>query len=65
MKNGVLQPLDEYFSKEEIDDLFPFIRAGITGPDGHIYAWWWGTDLRVLWRNKDLVPTAPQTPGTI
>ena len=48
VKNGVLQPLDEYFSKEEVADLFPFIRTGITGPDGHIYAWWWNTDLRVL-----------------
>ena len=61
VKNGVLQPLDEFFTKEEIDDLFPFIREGITGTDGHIYAWWWDTDLRVLYRNKDLVPTPPQT----
>lgn len=61
VKNGVLQPLDEYFTKEEIADLFPFIRTGITGPDGKIYAWWWGTDLRVLWRNKDVVATAPAT----
>jgi multiple sugar transport system substrate-binding protein len=61
VKNGVLQPLDEYFSKEEVADLFPFIRAGITGPDGHIYAWWWGTDLRVLWRNKELVAEPPAT----
>ncbi len=30
----MLQPLDAYFTKEEIDDLFPFIRAAITGPDG-------------------------------
>ncbi len=59
--NGVLQPLDEYFSKEEIADLFPFIRDGITGADGHIYAWWWGTDLRVLYYNKDIVKTVPQT----
>ena len=57
----MLQPLDAFFTKEEIDDLFPFIREGITGPDGHIYAWWWGTDLRVLYYNKDLVPTPPQT----
>ena len=61
VKGGVLQPLDEFFSKEEIDDLFPFIREGITGPDGHIYAWWWGTDLRVLWYDTDYVKTAPQT----
>ena len=61
VQNDVLQPLDEFFSQEEIDDLFPFIREGITGADGHIYAWWWGTDLRVLWYNADLVTTVPQT----
>ena len=57
----MLQPLDQYFSKDEIADLFPFIRDGITGPDGHIYAWWWGTDLRVLYRNTDVMKDAPQT----
>lgn len=61
IKNGVLQPLDEFFSQEEIDDLFPFIRDGITGSDGNIYAWWWGTDLRVLYRNAETVADAPQT----
>jgi multiple sugar transport system substrate-binding protein len=61
VKNKVLQPLDEYFTKEEIADLFPFIRNGITGSDGHIYAWWWGTDLRVLYRNTDIVKDAPAT----
>jgi multiple sugar transport system substrate-binding protein len=61
VKNKVLQPLDQYFSKDEVADLFPFIRNGITGADGHIYAWWWDTDLRVLWRNKDLVPNPPAT----
>jgi multiple sugar transport system substrate-binding protein len=50
IENKVLQPVTKYFSQEEIDDLFPFIREGITGPDGEIYAWWWGTDLRVLYR---------------
>jgi multiple sugar transport system substrate-binding protein len=61
IQNGVLKPLDDFFSQEEIDDLFPFIRDGITGDDGHIYAWWWGTDLRVLYRNTELVPEAPAT----
>ncbi len=61
IKNKVLQPLDQYFTKDEIADLFPFIRDGITGPDGHIYAWWWGTDLRVLYRNTDIMKDAPQT----
>ncbi len=60
-KSGVLQSFSPYFSKEEIGQLFPFIRAGITGDDGNIYAWWWSTDLRVLYRNKEIVPDAPQT----
>jgi multiple sugar transport system substrate-binding protein len=33
----------------------------MTGPDGHVYAWWWSTDLRVLYRRTDLVPKAPKT----
>ena len=61
VENGLLQPIDAFFTKEEVDDLFPFIREGITGPDGHIYAWWWGTDLRVLYYNTDIVTTVPQT----
>jgi multiple sugar transport system substrate-binding protein len=60
-KAGVLQSFSPYFSKEEIGQLFPFIRNGITGTDGNIYAWWWSTDLRVLYRNKSIVPDAPQT----
>jgi len=61
IKQGALAALNEYFTQEEIDDLFPFIRSGISGPDGKIYAWWWNTDLRVLYRNTDIVPEAPQT----
>jgi multiple sugar transport system substrate-binding protein len=61
INQGALKPVTEHFTQEEIDDLFPFIRDGITGPDGNIYAWWWNTDLRVLYRNTDLVPEAPQT----
>lgn len=60
-KAGVLQSFSPYFSKDEIAQLFPFIRDGITGTDGNIYAWWWSTDLRVLYRNKEIVPDAPQT----
>ncbi len=56
-----MQSFSPYFTKEEIDQLFPFIREGITGSDGNIYAWWWSTDLRVLYRNKEIVPDAPQT----
>ncbi|MCD7107572.1 extracellular solute-binding protein [Rhizobium sp. DKSPLA3] len=60
-KSGVLQSLSPYFKKEEIDQLFPFIREGVTGADGQIYAWWWSTDLRVLYRNTEVIPDAPET----
>ncbi|QQA43913.1 extracellular solute-binding protein [Pelagovum pacificum] len=61
ISNGVLASFSPYFSDEEIDQLFPFIRDGITGEDGEIYAWWWNTDLRVLYRNETIVPEAPET----
>src|SRR3954453_5846969 len=61
IQQGVLQPLDKYFTKEQLGDVFPNVRKGLTGPDGHIYAWWWSTDLRVLYRRTDLVPKAPKT----
>ena len=60
-KAKVLQSFTPYFKKEEVDALFPFIRQGITGDDGEIYAWWWSTDLRVLYRNKEIIPEAPNT----
>ncbi|HBF31426.1 extracellular solute-binding protein [Rhizobium sp.] len=60
-KAGVLKSFSPYFTKDEINQLFPFIREGITGTDGQIYAWWWSTDLRVLYRNKEIIPDAPQT----
>jgi multiple sugar transport system substrate-binding protein len=61
IEQGALQPLDDHFSKREVDELFPYVRDVITGPDGHIYAWWWSTDLRVIYRRTDLVPKAPRT----
>lgn len=57
----VLQPIDEYFTKEEIDALVPFAREIMTGEDGKLYGWWWQTDLRALYRRTDLVPEAPKT----
>lgn len=61
IRAGVLKPIDQYFTKAEIDDLFPFIRPIISDAAGHIYAWWWTTDLRLLYRNTTLVPDAPRT----
>jgi multiple sugar transport system substrate-binding protein len=59
--NKVLKPMTPYFSKEEVADLFPFIRDVVVADDGQLYAWWWNTDVRVLYRNTALVPDAPKT----
>jgi len=61
IQQGVLQPIDRHFSREEVRDLLPYVRDVVTGPDERIYAWWWATDLRVLYRRTDLVPEAPRT----
>jgi multiple sugar transport system substrate-binding protein len=60
IKQGLLQPIEQYFTKQEMGDLFPFILPVISN-QGHVYAWWWTTDLRLLYRNTELVPTAPST----
>lgn len=56
-----LQPLDQYFDQEEIDGFFPFVEDVVVGDDGKLYAYWWATDLRLLYRRTDLVPEAPRT----
>jgi multiple sugar transport system substrate-binding protein len=58
---GALKPIDEYFTEEEKQDLFPFVREVVTGEDGKMYAAWWATDLRLLYRRTDLVPEPPRT----
>ena len=57
----VLDLFEDDEEKEEVADLFPFVREGVSDKDGKIYAWWWNTDLRVLYRRTDMVPTAPVT----
>lgn len=61
MQQNALQPVTEHFTTEHIADLFPFVREGITGSDGEIYAYWFVTGLRVLYHRTDLVPDAPRT----
>ena len=61
VQNGVLQPLDAFFSQGGDRRPLPVHPRGHHRPDGHIYAWWWGTDLRILYRNTDIVAEAPQT----
>jgi multiple sugar transport system substrate-binding protein len=61
IQQEALKPIDEYFTQEEIDGLYPFVRDIVVGDDGKVYAYWWATDLRLLYRRKDLVPEAPKT----
>lgn len=58
---GVLSPMNAHFSDEEIADLFPYVREAVTDAEGNLLAWWWFTDLRVLYRDTDFVPEAPRT----
>lgn len=58
---GVLQPMNAVFSDEEVADLFPYVREAVTDEAGNVLAWWWFTDLRVLYRDTSIVPEAPQT----
>ena len=61
IEQGVLAAARQVLHARAARDLFPNVRKVMTGPDGHIYAWWWSTDLRVLYRRTDLVPKAPKT----
>lgn len=61
IEQGSLKPLDEHFTDEEVEDMFPFVRENVTGEDGHTYAAWWNTGLPALFRRTDVVPEAPRT----
>ena len=61
IEQGALEPLDAHFGQAALDDLLPYVRDVVVGPDDHVYAWWFSTDLRLIYRRTDLVPDAPQT----
>jgi multiple sugar transport system substrate-binding protein len=61
VQQHALKPLDAHFSDSDVDDLLPYVRDVVVGDDDHIYAWWFATDLRVIYRRTDLVPKAPKT----
>jgi len=60
-ENGFLQPLTDFFTAEEMDDFFPFIQRTVKLGTEDVYAYWFYTDVRVLYYRTDLVPTAPTT----
>ncbi|CTQ51239.1 extracellular solute-binding protein [Jannaschia donghaensis] len=57
----VLRPMNAVFSDAEVADLFPYVRDAVVNEAGDVLAWWWFTDLRVLYRDTSVVPDAPQT----
>jgi multiple sugar transport system substrate-binding protein len=61
IEQGALKPVDQYFTKEQINGLFPFVHDIVIGDDGKMYAYWFVTDGRILYRRTDLVPEAPRT----
>ncbi len=61
MEGKHIQPLDPYWPKEDRDDFLPFTIDTLSDAAGHVYGLWHGTDCRVLYYRKDLVPKPPQT----
>ena len=58
---GVLAPMTDHFTSEQVADLFPYVRDAVTDENGELLAWWWFTGLMVLYRDTRLVPDAPET----
>jgi multiple sugar transport system substrate-binding protein len=59
--NGYLQPITEFFTEEEMNDFFPYIRDTVRLGTDDVWAYWFYTDVRVIYYRTDLVPVAPTT----
>lgn len=59
--NGYLQPITEFFTDDEMADFFPYIRETVRLGTEEVYAYWFYTDVRVLYYRTDLIPAAPTT----
>lgn len=57
-----LQPLDGYFSQDEINDWFDWARQTMIDPSDHkLKSLWFTTNAVGLWYRKDLIPNPPTT----
>lgn len=56
-----VQSLDADWPAEDRADFLPFTIKTLSDPAGHVYGVWHGTDCRVLYYRKDLVPKPPET----
>ena len=61
LDGGHVRPLDAYWPADDREDFLPFTIDTLTDRDGHVYGLWHGTDCRVLYYRKDLVPEPPRT----
>ncbi len=56
-----LQPLNDFLTEKEINDLLPFAKKGMLDDQGNVKALWFTTDVRMLYYRKDLIETPPTT----
>lgn len=61
LDGGHVQPLDPYWPATDRADYMPFTIDTLSDAQGHVYGIWHGTDCRLLYYRKDLVPTPPAT----
>ena len=61
LEDGDAQPLDPYWPAADRADYVPFAIEALSDPAGHVYGIWHGTDCRMLYYRKDLVPVPPRT----
>src|SRR5207248_31588 len=61
MAGGHVQPLNDYWPAEDRADFLPFTIQTLSDNAGRVYGVWHGTDCRVLYYRKDLVPSPPRT----
>jgi len=61
LAGGYVQPLNPYWPAEDRADYLPFTIDTLSDASGNVYGLWHGTDCRLLYYRKDLVPTPPRT----
>src|SRR5215211_5042821 len=60
-----VRPVGDYLGGISLDDYFPFIREGMSSPDGEVRGMQFTTDVRVMYYRRDLIPTPPSSWGEL
>jgi ABC-type sugar transport system permease subunit/ABC-type glycerol-3-phosphate transport system substrate-binding protein len=61
LEGGHVQPMNADWPAEDRADFLPFTIDTLSDASGNVYGLWHGTDCRVLYYRKDLVPVPPAT----